>query len=62
MIHPHIQTGYNAIRGGLGTVIAIVIEQPIDIAQPRSSAIKRNLFEVKSFLIQSKVGLNKSII
>jgi len=30
------------IRGGVGTVEAIVIAQPIDIAQARTSRQKRN--------------------
>jgi hypothetical protein len=34
--------GYKTIRGGLGTVVAIVIEQPIDIAQARLSRQKRS--------------------
>jgi hypothetical protein len=33
-------------RGGLGTVAAIVIEQPIDIAQARLSRPKRILLLV----------------
>jgi hypothetical protein len=33
--------GYRMRRGGLGTVEAIVIEQPIDIAQARLSKQKR---------------------
>jgi hypothetical protein len=42
---PVIQTGYKANKGGLGTVRAIVIEQPILIAQARSSTTKRKEFE-----------------
>jgi hypothetical protein len=38
--------------------MAIVREQPIDIAQATSSTTKRNLFEVQSSLIQSIVGFN----
>jgi hypothetical protein len=33
-------------RGGLGTVVAIMIEQPIDIAQARLSRQKRVLLLV----------------
>jgi hypothetical protein len=35
--------GYKIRRGGVGTVEAIVIEQPIDIAQARTSRQKRFL-------------------
>jgi hypothetical protein len=38
---PRIHIGYNTSKGGLGTVRAIVIEHPIDIAQATSSTIKR---------------------
>jgi hypothetical protein len=34
--------GYKIIRGGVGTVRAIVILQPIDIAQARTSRQKRS--------------------
>jgi hypothetical protein len=34
--------GYKMRRGGLGTVRAIVIEQPTDIAQAMISRQKRN--------------------
>jgi hypothetical protein len=43
MAHPAIQMGYKARRGGLGTVRAIVILQPTDIAQARISKQKRSL-------------------
>ena len=39
--HPHIQIGYRMISGGLGTVNAIVIEQPIDKAQANISMTNR---------------------
>jgi hypothetical protein len=45
---PRIQIGYRIISGGLGTVTAIVIAQPILIAQAKSSTIKRNLLERQS--------------
>jgi hypothetical protein len=35
--------GYKIRRGGVGTVEAIVIEQPIDIAQAMTSRQKRTL-------------------
>jgi len=53
---PLIQIGYNIIRGGLGTVVAIVIEQPTLIAQAKHSIRKRNLLEEKSSFIHCKVG------
>jgi hypothetical protein len=43
MAQPAIHTGYRARRGGFGTVSAMVIEQPIEIAQANNSTIKRNL-------------------
>jgi hypothetical protein len=42
--HPVIHIGYKTSKGGLGTVAAIVIEQPIDIAQAVTSTIKRKGF------------------
>jgi ABC-type phosphate transport system substrate-binding protein len=42
---PIIQIGYNANRGGLGTVTAMVIEQPIEIAQASNSMKKRKRLE-----------------
>jgi hypothetical protein len=38
---PLIQIGYNTSRGGVGTVAAMVIEQPILIAQASNSTQKR---------------------
>ncbi len=38
---PTIQKGYMVVRGGLGTVIAIAVEQPILIHQARNSIQKR---------------------
>jgi hypothetical protein len=38
---PLIQIGYSTIRGGVGTVTAMVIEQPILIAQASNSTQKR---------------------
>jgi hypothetical protein len=52
-----IQIGYKMSNGGVGTVKAMVIAQPILIAQAISSTAKRNLFEYQSSLIHSKVGL-----
>jgi hypothetical protein len=62
MAHPAIQTGYSASKGGLGTVTAMVIEQPILTAQASNSTTKRNLLLCQSSLIQSKVGFNSSFI
>lgn len=38
---PLIQIGYKIRRGGVGTVSAMVIEQPIDIAQANNSTQNR---------------------
>jgi hypothetical protein len=46
MLHPLIHIGYRITRGGLGTVSAIVIEQPMLIAQAAISTIKRKGFVV----------------
>jgi hypothetical protein len=45
MAQPLIHTGYKARRGGFGTVIAMVIEQPILTAQANNSTANRNLLE-----------------
>ena len=55
MAQPAIHTGYKARRGGFGTVSAMVIEQPIDMAQANNSTTKRQRLEVKSSLIHEKV-------
>lgn len=39
---PAIQIGYRASNGGVGTVAAMVIEQPIDMAQAVISMANRN--------------------
>lgn len=49
---PVIQTGYRARSGGLGTVAAIVMLHPIEIAQARSSTIKRIRLDAQSSRIQ----------
>jgi hypothetical protein len=59
---PVIQIGYRVRSGGVGTVSAIVILQPILIAQASNSTAKRILLDLKSSRIHSIVGLNKSII
>ena len=41
IIHWQIKIGYSIIRGGVGTVSAIVIEHPILSAQAVISTIKR---------------------
>lgn len=41
MVQPVIQIGYRIGSGGVGTVRAMVMEQPIDIAQAISSILKR---------------------
>jgi hypothetical protein len=56
MAQPVIHIGYRTSRGGLGTVLAMVIEQPIDIAQAVISTQKRNGFDFQSSRIQSNVG------
>ena len=48
--------------GGVGTVTAIVIAQPILIAQASNSIIKRTRLDLKSSLIQYNVGLNNSFM
>jgi hypothetical protein len=59
---PEIQIGYRIRRGGFGTVAAIVIAQPILIAQATNSTAKRILLDLKSSFIHSNVGLNTSFI
>jgi hypothetical protein len=59
---PAIQIGYSTSKGGVGTVRAMVIEQPILIAQATSSTKKRPGWDLKSSRIQSNVGFNKSFI
>jgi len=59
---PLIQIGYKVRRGGLGTVMAIVILQPIEIAQANTSMQNRNLLLRQSSLIQLKIPKNKSFI
>jgi hypothetical protein len=58
---PVIQIGYNTRRGGFGTVLAIVMLQPMLIHQANSSIQKRKRLLCQSFRIQSSVGLKKSI-
>jgi hypothetical protein len=58
---PVIQIGYNTIRGGFGTVLAIVMLQPMLIHQAKSSTQKRKRLDCQSLRIQSIVGLKKSI-
>ena len=62
MAHPVIQIGYSMIRGGLGTVVAMVILQPIDIAQATTSKQNLNLLLCQSSLIQLIVPLKISNI
>jgi hypothetical protein len=59
MAQPVIQMGYKVSKGGFGTVVAMVIEQPIDMAQAMSSMTKRAGLLSQSSRIQSSVGLNK---
>lgn len=42
MAQPAIQIGYNISKGGVGTVAAMVIEQPIEMAQAMTSTMNRN--------------------
>jgi hypothetical protein len=53
---PAIQIGYKVRRGGVGTVLAIVMLQPMLIAQASNSIAKRILLDLKSFFIHSIVG------
>jgi predicted NUDIX family NTP pyrophosphohydrolase len=48
---PTIQIGYKTRSGGVGTVNAIAMEHPIDIAQAKSSTIKRKRLDVQSYCI-----------
>ena len=52
---PVIQIGYKTRSGGLGTVTAMVMLHPIDIAQARSSIIKRKRLDAQSSFIQANV-------
>ena len=52
---PRIQIGYRIRSGGVGTVNAIVMEHPIDIAQAKSSTIKRKRLDVQSSRIQLNI-------
>ena len=52
---PTIQIGYKTRSGGVGTVSAIVIAHPIEIAQARSSTIKRIRLDAQSSLIQVNI-------
>ena len=52
---PRIQIGYKTRSGGVGTVTAIVIEHPIEIAQARSSITKRIRLDDQSLRIQIKI-------
>ena len=59
---PPIQIGYRIRSGGVGTVNAIVMLHPIDIAQATSSTTKRIRLDDQSFRIQLKVERKISII
>jgi hypothetical protein len=52
---PRIQIGYKIRSGGVGTVIAIVMLHPIDIAQAKSSTIKRKRLDAQSSRIHLKI-------
>lgn len=62
MLQPQIHTGYKARSGGVGTVMAIVTEQPIDIHQARLSRQKRILLLAQSSMIQLKIPYSISFI
>lgn len=62
MAQPAIHTGYRASSGGLGTVTAMVMEQPIDTAQANNSTRKRKGLLAQSSRIHTRVGLNRSMI
>jgi hypothetical protein len=57
-----MKTGYNKIRGGLGTVAAMTRAQPMLRVQAKSSTQKRKGLDLKSLRIHWNVGLNKPII
>lgn len=52
---PRIQIGYKTRSGGLGTVSAIAIAHPIEIAHARISIIKRIRLDAQSSLIHDNV-------
>jgi hypothetical protein len=52
---PTIQIGYKTRSGGVGTVSAIVMLHPIEIAQARSSTTNRKRLDVQSSRIQSMI-------
>lgn len=58
---PRIQIGYRIRSGGLGTVNAIAMLHPIEIAQAMSSMIKRIRLDAQSSRIQCKIPETASI-
>jgi hypothetical protein len=52
---PAIQIGYKVSKGGFGTVLAIVMLQPILIAQANNSTAKRIRLDLKSSFIHEKI-------
>ena len=52
---PVIQIGYKIRSGGLGTVSAIAMAHPIEIAQAKSSIIKRMRLDAQSSLIHCSI-------
>ena len=58
---PRIQIGYKTRSGGLGTVNAIAMEHPIDIAQAKSSITKRTRLDAQSSRIQLNIPAIESI-
>ena len=58
---PTIQIGYKTRSGGVGTVSAIVMLHPIDIAQATSSTIKRKRLDVQSSRIQLSIPATELI-
>ena len=52
---PRIQIGYRTRSGGLGTVTAMVILHPIEIAQATSSTVKRIGLDAQSSFIHDNI-------
>jgi hypothetical protein len=62
MAQPRIQIGYKIINGGLGTVRAMAMAQPIEIAHATHSTINLTLPDFQSSRIQLKPLIIKSFI
>ena len=58
---PRIQIGYKTRSGGVGTVSAIAMLHPIEIAQAINSTTKRIRLDAQSSLIHLNIPANISI-